>query len=1226
MITELFDFTALPDEFKCLTNTEAGYFSIEAEASTNDFIIWLGDSDLCNSIEECSALCRFKDAEGNDICNENAFNRFTSTAEELRECYFRRLNCDSEQWRVEEPSPLTILEEFTNFNRVFIPQCTFDLFLGNNVGNFDGAGIFNQVLSDLNIDGDSNIILGGSRFAGIGALNLASFVQNTFNPNSLRLIIDSAWLIKSFDFGNSDDGFQGIERLERNVENYIQNAELDPGCRERFEVSGNLVNCLIPSELLEYSTVLADIPILFVQSQYDGTLLAEFGVFNEETFNEFEDPQNLVTNGIQFIEQIGATVRQTTQKAAELSNNAEKVFFMSSCSDHASIVPISLLEISPRNEDFGAAGSIKLSRTGDSWDIIKVNNQSLKETVTKFISEEFTESEVIGEFCGSFLCGETCQLESDVEAFVLDLQTDESIQFGIILLSVSIIGFGWLAFCSTYFRVLMFRRETNKHWKTLSTDNTVVERPRDLLRVLEGDNDDFFDEIKNRKNFIAFTVTKLTYLAPPRLPRGEPFTILRDVSLVVKPNEVHALMGPSGSGKSTLLDILSLTRTEGIIRGTHYINGIPSHIQRMSFLRQWLKQHLSYVRQQDVLFPLLTVRQHLTHAAWLMLPQSMPSFEKIQRVKKVAKLLGLEHALDTKIGDGGLRIEGGLSGGERRRVSVATQLLKLPAAIVLDEPTSGLDSSNALLLVRVLHKLAHEAGICVFLTIHQPRREIFAYFDRMTILLDGRITFSGSPADAGAFFKFRIDEVNIGDDILDKLEDYRGNARQLAAIQKKYTTGPLGKNEAERIRSEETYLTRKKANNLRDRLKHNAKLEGRVSWAKQTTTWSTTKVLLSRTMYRGGFDLERTVFVSLFGGVLVGTVFLDNDSYTQSAALAYLIVATMSFLQATFLGTRYQLEKGMWSHEKDAGTTVSWKAFIISLFIRNIVTSTIEGLAFAIPVYLMGKLNTDKSERFPLFLLLLVLVAICVISQNTLVEIDRIRNGGISGPDLRQAALINMSLLSLGALFNGFIIPLDDIPPFLQWVPYLMLTFWGFVGILVNNFRDFTYDCDVNVLECATRTGDSLIVEFSYDNIDVFQAMAALCGLIIFYHILGVLDFYLRFVRVKSTIKREEVAGDTRKYSREEREHGFAGKTMKALIRENQPKSKRNGKYKSKAKPGLGTVRMETGNPRVKSTLTGLTARDKKRPSETSMGIKKRSEAKSKVTLFQEEFDSEVEV
>lgn len=583
------------------------------------------------------------------------------------------------------------------------------------------------------------------------------------------------------------------------------------------------------------------------------------------------------------------------------------------------------------------------------------------------------------------------------------------------------------------------------------------------------------------------------------------FQILRNVDLAIKPANVHALMGPSGSGKSTMLDVLALIRDSGDMQGAHYINGVRSHAPEATFLRDWLRHNVSYVRQTDVLFPRMTVREHLQHAAWLLLPQFMPDAKKLRRVQQVIELLELDACVDTICGDGGIKVEGGISGGQRRRVSVATQLLRLPACLLLDEPTSGLDSTNALLLCQSLHTLAHRGGLTIVMTIHQPRNEIFALFDQLTILVAGKIVFSGTPKESVPHFDLdRSDnkELSVGNAILDKLAEASEN--EVNGYQARYVTGPLGKRVMDDMKAEITDFDMDTAVALQNVLRETAMGEGRWSWESPSSAAMQMWVLMSRTMRRGGFDLRKSVMLAFIGGCVVGLCFLGVGTVTSRTALCYLGVATMTFLQGAFLGDRYLAEKQMFDHESAAGSAVAWQAFLASQFARDSVTSASEAIAFGIPVYWVGGMF-PALNRFVMYLILIVLIAHVCISSNVLVEIDR--------DNLRAAALVNVAYVGLGALFNGFIIQLKDLPVYLSWLPYIMVTYWGFAGILVNDFTGDTFGCKTSVLECATRTGDVVIVIFRFQTVDPYVSILAMTVMTLLFRSLAVFDFFMRYVR-----------------------------------------------------------------------------------------------------------------
>ncbi|CAI0405389.1 unnamed protein product [Linum tenue] len=198
---------------------------------------------------------------------------------------------------------------------------------------------------------------------------------------------------------------------------------------------------------------------------------------------------------------------------------------------------------------------------------------------------------------------------------------------------------------------------------------------------------------------------------------------------------ITAVMGPSGAGKSTLLDGLAGRIASGSLKGKVSLDGketSPGLIKRTS----------AYVMQDDRLFPMLTVYETLLFAADFRLG-AIPIFEKKDRVEKLIDQLGLSSTRNTYIGDEGTR---GVSGGERRRVSIGVDIIHGPSLLFLDEPTSGLDSTSANNVIEKVRGIA-ESGSTVILTIHQPSSRIIQLLDHLIILARGQLMYQGAPTD-----------------------------------------------------------------------------------------------------------------------------------------------------------------------------------------------------------------------------------------------------------------------------------------------------------------------------------------------------------------------------------------------------------------------------------------------------------------------------------------------
>ncbi|XP_020215777.1 ABC transporter G family member 18 [Cajanus cajan] len=241
--------------------------------------------------------------------------------------------------------------------------------------------------------------------------------------------------------------------------------------------------------------------------------------------------------------------------------------------------------------------------------------------------------------------------------------------------------------------------------------------------------------------------------------------LLHDISGQAIKGEIMAIMGPSGAGKSTFLDALAGRIAKGSLEGSVRIDGKP-------VTTSYMKMVSSYVMQDDQLFPMLTVFETFMFAAEVRLPPSISRSEKKKRVYELLDQLGLQSATHTYIGDEGRR---GVSGGERRRVSIGIDIIHKPSLLFLDEPTSGLDSTSAYSVVEKVKDIAR-GGSIVLMTIHQPSFRIQMLLDKITVLARGRLIYMGRPdavqAYMSAFGRPIPDGENCLEYLLDVISEY----------------------------------------------------------------------------------------------------------------------------------------------------------------------------------------------------------------------------------------------------------------------------------------------------------------------------------------------------------------------------------------------------------------------------------------------------------------------
>jgi ABC-type multidrug transport system ATPase subunit/ABC-type multidrug transport system permease subunit len=560
--------------------------------------------------------------------------------------------------------------------------------------------------------------------------------------------------------------------------------------------------------------------------------------------------------------------------------------------------------------------------------------------------------------------------------------------------------------------------------------------------------------------------------------------ILDKISATIRPGQMVALMGASGAGKTTLLNVLS-----GSIKyssGSMRVNG---HAHNLA----GFKRLTAFIPQDDTLLDSLTAREVFHYTARLRMPALATKLEREQKIHWVMKKLSLLDHADTRIGNVAQK---GMSGGQRKRVSIGLELLVDPSVLFVDEATSGLDSKMASDVLQILKGLASE-GRTVISTIHQPSYLLFCLFDELVLLNAGKLVYHGTTARTFDYFTqelgvqmprnenpadvyMRVLQPDLDDDV-DKqsVTDFASIWQQhqhaylppLDSTLIPVLTGGLPSSSSSSSMSSHEVMGGTEASSHYS-IKMKSECGSNGNGSSGISQWQQFVVLLERCLYDSVKDKHKFMqglTMKLGVGILLGVVFIQQAGTTQASAfttegpLFFLCFASvMDTIFPTvmvFPQTRVLVVREYRNHYYQIGPYFS------AQLVCNLLLNTLYAIFMAVPPYFLVGLQLEADKFFIFFG---VLVVMSWIGVGLGIGV------GSRCDSVDDAPKMIMPLLLPLMMFSGFLIPYNEIPVYFRWLYHFSFFQYGLNIFMVNQFDSIVFtDCGTGapVAEASNATG-----------------------------------------------------------------------------------------------------------------------------------------------------------
>ncbi|XP_044748563.1 ATP-binding cassette sub-family G member 1-like [Coccinella septempunctata] len=521
--------------------------------------------------------------------------------------------------------------------------------------------------------------------------------------------------------------------------------------------------------------------------------------------------------------------------------------------------------------------------------------------------------------------------------------------------------------------------------------------------------------------------------------------LLNGVSGECMAGELTAIMGPSGAGKSTLMNILAGYTTGAT--GQLLINKELRHED--SFRRQ-----SCYIMQNDQLQPLLTVMESMNVAANLKMSTKISQRKKKERIEEILHTLTLwEHRK--------VRTQS-LSGGQRKRLSIALELLKNPQIMFFDEPTSGLDSMTSKQCVSILKDLA-STGRTIICTIHQPSALIFEMFDHLYVLARGHCVYQGAvrqllpylsdinlicpPYHNPADFVLEVAAGDLGDHFAALLDRSANGTRDDWREIKKQNFNPMAACSSKTIQQSRLtplnipqVIFRRMKSSDRDKTTTCCESEYATSSLHQLLVLiKRNYIILSRDRTLTYSRIATHVTIALFIGYLYYGIGIEAQNMLNNFNYMYFSVMFLMMTAFNCVSTTFPSELPIISKEY-FNKWYSLKSYFLAVTLADVPIQVIATLLYSSITYILTKQPTDEPYRIAFFMFMCVLVSLVAQSFGLLIGASmNVKNGVIFGP---------FCFLPF-TIFSGFFVQYSAAHPFFRWIFHISFLKYGLEGLVL---------------------------------------------------------------------------------------------------------------------------------------------------------------------------------